>query len=188
MKVSIRDVKKLKELESKVRNFPKARTEQAIKMYALRIREYFFNFFLNDLLDYKNQKYAHDELFLNSTRRKKLPKDHYDFIARFAKTPSFKVFKKRTQKCSTPEDRTYNALLDNFSKKGRDSESAKEEDMRQIIDVDSCVKRHSFDTLQEKYLMESKFLPIKLIITSHKMNDATYYRYTYINTYKKSNQ
>lgn len=170
---------KLKDIESKVRNFPKVRSDQGIKHYAMKIREYFFNFFLNDLLNYKEVSYIDEDLFLTAQRRKKLPKDHYDFIAKFAKTPSFKIFQKRTNQCSTPEARRYNSLLDRFSKRIVEQEETKE-DLRDVIDIDTNIIKYNFNELQEKYLMESKFLPIKPIITSHKISDATYYRYTYI--------
>lgn len=89
---------KIRDLEAKVKDFPKTKNEVKIKAYSMKIREHFLNFFINDLLDYKNCNYSHEELFLSHNRRKKLPKEHYEFIKKFSETQTFKIFQAKTKK------------------------------------------------------------------------------------------
>ena len=63
-------VPKIKEFESKIKELQKPKTDNKIKAYSLKLREFFFSFFLIDLLDYKNWNYTHEELFLSHSRRK----------------------------------------------------------------------------------------------------------------------
>ena len=44
---------KLKELETRIREFPKSNSEHKFKAYVNKIREYYFKFFIHDLLDIK---------------------------------------------------------------------------------------------------------------------------------------
>jgi hypothetical protein len=53
------------------------------------------------------------------------------------------------------------------------------DDVRELIDLDEYLRHYNYNNLQEKYFMESKFLPIKQIITAQKSVETAFYRYTY---------
>lgn len=111
---------------------------------------------------------------------KKMPKDQYEFIVRLSKTRSFKIFQNRTKKCSTPDDRRFNYLCESYSRGKNEIEESKDEELREIIEIDGFLNQQNFNQMQENYNYGWKFLPIKPIITSHKVNEAAYYRYTFI--------
>jgi hypothetical protein len=170
---------KNRELEAKVKDYPKTRTEAKLKAYSMKIREHFFAFFMNDLLDYKNWNYNNNELFLNHQRKKKLSKDHYEFIKRFADTNTFKIFQMRIQKWNTPQDRKFNYVIEEFMKNKFKLRDDLEEDIRQYINVDESITRLNFNYLQEKYNMESNYLPIRQIMTAQREVETAFYRYLY---------
>lgn len=97
----------------------------------------------------------------------------------FASTPTFKRFQELSKKCSTPEERKFMHLIDNFEISKGKPEDDKKEDFRQIINLDTHIKYYTFNNLQEKYYSESKFLPIRQIITAQKAVETAYYRYTH---------
>ena len=169
----------MRDLEYRIKAFPKKKTEHGIKAYCQSIREYFLDFFLRDLLDYKNYNYSHEDIFLSHQRRKKISKEHYDFLKAFSSTQTFKNFQALSKKCSTPDERKFMHLIETFEMSKNKTEEEKKEDVRQVIDLDSYTKHFTFNNLQEKYYLESSFLPIRQIITAQKAVETAFYRYTY---------
>lgn len=85
---------KIKDLETRIREYPKTKSESKIKAYCHKIREYYFRFFMFDLLDINNYDYNNKEIYLSYKRKKKLSKDHFDFLKKFSETQTFKNFQK----------------------------------------------------------------------------------------------
>ena len=168
---------KIKELESKVKDFPKTQSESKVRAYVNKIREHFVNFFINDLLDYKNWDYNHEEIYLSAKRKKAISKDHYEFIRIFSKTQTFKNFQLMTRKIGSTNERRFNDLVKRFQAKGGKSEELKIEDNRVAIQIDKSILHFNFNNLQDKYYSESDFIPIKQIFTAHKAVETTFYRY-----------
>ena len=172
---------KIRVIENIVRAYPKqTRNVNKVALYATKVREFFLNFLLIDLLDYKNCDYSHEEVYLLVNRKKKLPKDHYEYIKAFTKTHTFKKFQQKIRKCNTPEEQRLDKILKYYSK---EKKPAEEEvvDTRETLEIDQHLKRVSYDQLQEMYYKESNFLPAKQSILSFKDNNkAKFYRYTYV--------
>jgi len=161
---------KIRELEVKIKNAPtKSKSEEKFRAYARQIREHFLEFFFVDLLDYKNCNYTHHELFLSHQRKKKLSKEHFEFIKLLSTTQTFKNFQ---QMLKNPQ------WLDNVDiKKWEEDEK---DDHREIYKVDDTLTNITFNNLQEKYYQESDFIPVRQIIAAQKGIETASYRYTYI--------
>jgi len=161
---------KLRDLENKVKAVPnKVRTDEKYRAYARKIREHFLDFFLNDLLDIKNCNYTHHELFLSHQRKKKISKEHFEFIKLLSTTQTFKNFQVMLK---NPH------WLDNVDmKKWEEDEKV---DQREIIKIDENLTNLAFNNLQEKYYQDSEFIPIKQIIVAQKGIETASYRYTYV--------
>lgn len=173
---------KIRILDNIIRSYPKqTRNLNKVNLYATKVREFFINFLLIDLLDYKNCDYNHEEVYLHVNRKKKLPKEHFEYIRAFTKTQTFKKFQQRIRKCNTPEEQRLDKILKYYSKENKKTTETEEVETREIIEIDKNLKHVSFDQLQEMYFNESNYLPAKQSILSFKENTkANCYRYTYI--------
>ena len=172
----------IKTLESLVaKHPPKPYKEKHIARYASKIRNYFYNFFLDDMLEVKLWDYSQKEGYLHNEIRKKLPKWHFDFIKNFSKTQTFKKFELKVSKCTTPEAEKLDRLLQNFKNKSKKSKKKKEEDVREEIHIDKNMKKIGYNELRELYHQENHDLPILEQIPSNKeVQKGTCYRYFYI--------
>ena len=168
---------KIKDLENKVKDYPKSQSESKVKAYVSKIREHFFCFFINDLLDYKNWDYNHEEIFLSAKRKKLISKEHFDFLKKFSTTKTFKIFKLLIKKNGSIQERRFYDLVQRFQTKNTKGEELKIEDNRVALQIDKSVQHFNFNNLQDKYYTESDFIPIKQIFTAHKAVETTFYRY-----------
>lgn len=168
---------KIKELENKVKDYPKTQSESKVKAYVTRIREHFFSFFINDLLDYKNWDYNHEEIFLSVKRKKQISKEHFDFIKKFSTTNTFRNFQLLTRKIGSVQEKRFTDLVQRYHTKSSKTEGLKIEDNRIPLQIDKTILHYNYNNLQDKYYTESDFLPIKQIFTAHQAVETTFYRY-----------
>jgi hypothetical protein len=182
---------KIRNLELLISEVPKAtKNKSKVTLYANKIRDFFVNFFLNDLLDYKHCDYSHEEVYLHNNRKKKLPAVHFDFIKSFVRTKTFLKFQTKIRKCNTPEEERFDRLLKYYSSdkhisssnvKKASNEEEEEEDTREVLEIDQNLRHITHDQLENMYFMESNYLPAKHSNLSSKENIRyKYYRYTYI--------
>ena len=86
-------INKQKDLEAMLSDVPRSsKNSNHIRRYAKNIRHFFFQFFVVDLLDFKNYDYTHGEIFLSHKRQKEIKPEHFKFIKDFSKTQTFKNF------------------------------------------------------------------------------------------------
>ena len=84
---------KQKDLEALLSDVPGSnKSTSQMRKYATNIRQFFLQFFLVDLLDYKKWDYTQEEIFLSHKRQKEMRPEHYRFIKDFSKTQTFKNF------------------------------------------------------------------------------------------------
>ena len=151
---------KIKEFESKIKESQKPKSESKMRAYSQKLRDFFFSFFMIDLLDYKNWNYSHEDLFLSHSRRKKLSKEHYEFIKNFASTQTFKQFQSQylTKKTLSQNERKVIDYIDSFIKNLRVNDV---EDNRECKNINNTIKKCTFNNLLDNYYNHSDLLPIK---------------------------
>lgn len=73
-------VPKIREFESTIKEIQRPKTENKIKQYITKVRDFFATFIIVDLLDFKNCDYTKEEVYMSLARRKKLSKEHFEYI------------------------------------------------------------------------------------------------------------
>ena len=142
---------KIKELESILKSITKKKSRESrdYTLYADRIRQFFFTYFLNDILEIRKCDYSQKEGYQHVEVKKKLPKWHIKFFETFCTTQVFQKFEMKIRKCTTPEAERLDRLIQNFRKDPKKKD--KPEDLREIINLDVNLKKLGYQQLADIY-------------------------------------
>ena len=172
-------VPKIREFEDTIKVFQKPKSEQKIRVYTDKIRDFFAAFFIVDLLDFKKWDYTQEELFLSQARRKKISKEHFEYIRALSTTDAFRNFQIMLKRPLTPQQRRDLKYIQNFEPKKLDDYEKEVKENREMIYLDDRIKHILFNNLQDKYVSQSNLLPVKKIITDQQSNEDVSFRYIY---------